>query len=131
MKPSLLDTSVAISLRDNDPAVLQRFSALTTLPQISVLSIVELHGGVANDPDPQQRRRRALERMIENFEVVDFGEAHALAYGRIVSALGFSRRAIIDRMIAAQAIERGVTLVTLNPRDFLQIPDLAVEDWSQ
>ena len=128
--PLLLDTSVAIALRDGHPHILDRVAELTTSPQLSVITVVELHGGVVRDQDPAQQRRRALDRMVQNFNVLAFGFDEAVAYGRIVAALGFSRRGIIDRMIAAQALVARATVATLNARDFREIPDLQIEDWS-
>ena len=57
-------------------------------------------------------------------KAAEFGKAEAVAYGQIVAQIGYSRRKVIDRMIAAQAIVIGATLVTLNPDDFSDIPDL-------
>ena len=45
-------------------------------------------------------------------------------------AKGFSRRLVVDRMIAATALANDLSLATLNPRDFRDIPGLKIEDWS-
>jgi predicted nucleic acid-binding protein len=103
---------------------------LPHLPSLSVISVVELEGGVAVAREGEQVRRRALDRLYTSLEIIAFGEAEAVAYARIVATIGFSRRLIIDRMIAAQAIVAGVTLATLNPRDFRDVPGLTIEDWS-
>lgn len=75
-------------------------------------------------------RRRALDDLYRSVDILPFGPREAGAYRDIVGQLGFSRRNTFDRMIAAQAIVAKATLVTLNPRDFRDVPDLTVEDWS-
>ena len=42
---------------------------------------------------------------------------------------GYSRRKLLDRMIAAQALVHRATLVTLNEDDFRDIPGLHLESW--
>jgi len=126
----LLDTSVAIALRDGDPAILARSERLEPVPLVSIVTMVELEGGVARAEIGRDQRRAALDAMYESLDILTFGLDEASAYGRIVSVLGFSRGKVIDRMIAAQAVIADATLATLNARDFRGIPDLRVDDWS-
>lgn len=63
---------------------------------------------------------------FEAVPVLPFDRKAALCYGE----LPFIRHRF-DRLIAAQALALDVTLVTANPRDFRDIPDLCVEDWTQ
>ena len=126
----LLDTSVANPLRDVDAAVAIRIAALDPLPILSVLTIVELEGGIVSAKIGSPQRRGAVDAMLSLMTVLPFGSREAAIYGQIAAALGYSRRLIIDRMIAAQAIAIDATLVTLNPRDVRAIPNLSIEDWS-
>lgn len=98
---------------------------------LSVVTRVELEGGVYKDVRQASLRRARLDRILGDFQELPFGSEEALAYAAIVMACGFSRTRILDRMIAATAIVAGATLITLNPRDFADVPGLALEDWTR
>jgi predicted nucleic acid-binding protein len=91
------------------------------------VSLVELEAGLFG-PEADLRRER-LATLLETIPVIDFTEDEAVAYGRILTDTGFSRRKVLDRMIAAQAIVAGATLVTLNGPDFRDIPGLSLLEW--
>lgn len=126
----MLDTSVAIPLRDGHEQLSTRIGRAHRLV-ISSMTLAELEGGVYRDPTQLDRKRERLEQMLKGVEVLSFDEEAARIYGTIVQQLGFSRPRIIDRMIAAQAIQSGATFVTLNGRDFRGIAGLDLEDWAQ
>lgn len=127
----ILDTSVAILLRDGDEAVLERVSRLPTIPFISILTRVELEGGVHRDPKLAPVLGPRLALLLQQVTQLPFKEEQAAVYGLVVARTGYSRPRVIDRMIAAQAIVAGAVLATLNPRDFRDIPDLEIENWSR
>jgi predicted nucleic acid-binding protein len=52
-----------------------------------------------------------------------------LPFGAILESAGYSRRKLLDRMIAAQAIVHRSTLITLSREDFSDIPGLALLEW--
>jgi predicted nucleic acid-binding protein len=62
---------------------------------------------------------------------VPFDEPAADAYRAIVEAAGYSRRKLLDRMIAATAIVHRAVLVTRNADDFQDIPGLRLEAWQR
>ena len=74
-------------------------------------------------------RRNRVEAMVHQMDVLPFEEPCVSVYGTIVEKAGFSRRKIIDRMIAATALVHGLTLVTLNGDDFADVPELDLEVW--
>lgn len=125
----LLDTSVAIAVRDADARYRSRIDGLGADVSISVISRVELEGGVHREPENVSARRARLDLFLSNVDVWAFDDLSAEAYRAILEACGFSRRKILDRMIAAQAIVYGATLVTLNPADFADIPGLKLLAW--
>jgi predicted nucleic acid-binding protein len=126
----LLDTNVAIHLRDGDPAIERRLADRPGTSMLSVITRVELENGVYKDAAMTAILRPRLDRLLVAFEELSFGGPEAAAYAAIVELCGFSRTRILDRMIAATAIVANAVLVTLNPRDFRDISGLEVEDWS-
>jgi tRNA(fMet)-specific endonuclease VapC len=126
----LLDTCIAINLRDNRGNTVANVTALPMRPAISAISKVELEGGVYANPELTDARRRALDALLRRLPVLDFTSAMAAAYGQIVAESGFSRRKALDRMIAATALANDFTLITSNGEDFADIKDLKLEIWS-
>ena len=125
----LLDTNVAIHLRDGDEAVTAKVAALEGAILLSVITRVELEGGVYRDPAQAGIRRPRLDAMLVTLPVLAFDETAADAYRQIVEAVGYSRRKLLDRMIAAQALVHRATLVTLNAGDFRDVPGLDLLPW--
>lgn len=111
------------------PKALERARAADAL-FLSVISHLELEAGVYRDPQLASLFRVRLDSLLTQLEELDFTDREVGVYSSIVAAKGFSRRLMVDRMIAATAISHGLTLATLNPRDFRDIPGLRIEDWS-
>ncbi|MBL8537960.1 MAG: PIN domain-containing protein [Hyphomonadaceae bacterium] len=127
--PFILDTNIAIHLRDGDVRVTREVGALRDAVMISVITRVELEGGVYREPAHAAVRRSRLDVMLAALPCLAFDEAAAQRYGAIVAHSGYSRRNLLDRMIAAQALLHGATLITLNEADFADIPELRVISW--
>jgi tRNA(fMet)-specific endonuclease VapC len=125
----LLDTNVAIHLRDGDEIVTSQVAALEGAILLSVISRVELEGGVYRDPAQASIRRPRLDAMLAALPVLTFDDTDADAYRQIVEVVGYSRRKLLDRMIAAQALVHRATLVTLNAGDFRDVPGLELLSW--
>jgi len=125
----LLDTNVAIHLRDGDEIVTSQVAALEGAILLSVISRVELEGGVYRDPAQASIRRPRLDAMLAALPVLTFDDTDADAYRQIVEVVGYSRRKLLDRMIAAQALVHRATLVTLNASDFRDVPGLELLSW--
>lgn len=125
----LVDTNIAIELRDGNPAISEEIATLGSRPALSLLTLVELEGGVYSRPEIMRTRRIALDALLRRFDIAPFDTRVVEAYGRVVAACGFSRRLILDRLIAATAIVNDLTLITINGADFRDIPDLRLEVW--
>jgi len=126
----LFDTNVLISIRDDDRVLLGRYAEIVDRPAMSVVSKVELDNGIFRDPTESHARALALDVLLEDIDVLPFGTSESEIYRKIVATTGYSRARTLDRMIAATALGIGATLVTANVRDFRDIPELQIEDWS-
>jgi predicted nucleic acid-binding protein len=125
----LLDTNVVIHLRDGDRAVLDHVAALDGAVLMSIITRVELEGGVYRDPAHAAIRRARLDVILGAIPTLAFDPPAADAYAAIVAQAGYSRRKLLDRMIAAQALVHRATLVTRNADDFADIAGLTVLAW--
>jgi predicted nucleic acid-binding protein len=125
----LIDTNVAIGLANGDSDIGDRVSALARAPFLSVISRVELESGVYADPDEAEVHRGRVDAILSIVEELIFTSREVAAYAQIVRACGFSRRLVIDRMIAATAMTHDLTLITRNGADFRPIPGLKLEIW--
>ncbi len=125
----MLDTSVAIDLRDGAPEVTNRVQKLKGPVVLSIITRIELEGGVHRIPAETGVRRERLDTLLSVLSTVPFDDQAADIYRTIIETCGFSRRKMADRMIAAQALIEDATLVTLNPDDFRDIPDLKLLAW--
>ena len=117
-------------LRDADTLADRKLVDLASRPALSIITRVELEGGLTAEPELASRRRATLDRMLTFFPVLDFDESCADAYRRIVEQAGYSRRKVMDRLIAATALANGLDVVTANARDFVDIPDLTLKVWA-
>lgn len=98
---------------------------------VSAISLGELRFGVESCIDPERRALRdAFLRQLESRPVLDVSRHTAAAFGILAAAVRQTGRSprprYNDLWIAAQAIEHGYAVLTLNPRDFSGLPGLRV-----
>jgi tRNA(fMet)-specific endonuclease VapC len=125
----LLDTDAAINLRDGEPTITAKVAALGSAVLMSIVTRVELEGGVYRDPLHAAVRRARLTAMLAAIPTIAFDDASAAEYGAIVANAGSSRRKLLDRMIAAQALVHRASLITRNAGDYADIPNLSLIVW--
>lgn len=126
---TLLDTDVLIHLRDGNKWVEEQLETVTAPFFVSAISRVELENGVVQVPD--EKRRNSLDYILNYVATVNFGFAEIEAYRGIVQTCGYSRRKTADRMTAATALAHDLTLVTLNGRDYRDVPGLKLIAWNR
>jgi toxin FitB len=114
----VLDTCAYIDLAKISPA------DLPDVPEITAITLAELHQGVAMARNVVARTARAeiLGAAVADFEPIPFDGLASARYGTLV-ALALSagrdpRPRKLDLMIAAIASSRGLPLYTRNPADF-------------
>lgn len=125
----LIDTNIAVHLRDGEPMVLDRLGQLSRSVSLSAISRAELENGVYRDPVESAARRVRLDFILSRLSVVAFDDAAAGVFSRVVQRVGVSRPRTIDRMIAATAMLHDMTFITMNGRDFRDIPGLKLDAW--
>lgn len=114
----MLDTCVYIDLALLNPA------DLPAVPELTAITLAELHQGVsmARDPVSRAARLEVLGAAMADFEPLPFDAAAAARYGTLVTltlAAGRQPRPRrIDLMIAAVASAHGLPLYTRNLGDF-------------
>ena len=125
----LIDTNIAIYLRDGHDGIAARLMTLSQRPALSLMTWIEMEGGVHAHPRFAAYRRAALDALVSAIDILPLDPPVVVAYGSIIAARGFSRPRILDRLIAATAIVHGLTLVTINGDDFRDIPGLSLDIW--
>jgi predicted nucleic acid-binding protein len=95
----------------------------------STISLGELNFGVQSCTDPTDRAMRAAYlRQLESRPALGVTKHTAAAFGVLAAAVKLAGRSprprYNDLWIAAQAIENGYVLLTLNANDFADLPAL-------
>lgn len=130
-----LDTNVVIGfLNGNPPALVGRLTDElmqgSTLA-LSVVSLFELHYGVAKSSRRAENRDRLVLFRQLPIAVLAFDEQDAEEAGKVRASLTAAGSPIgpYDVLIAAQARRRNATLATANVREFSRVDGLSVVDW--
>ena len=128
----LLDTNTCIYIIKRSPEqVMLRFKRLRVGDVgVSAITVCELQFGVSNSSQPE-KNQRALTEFLGPLEILDFPAAASVVYGDIRTRLQRAGTPIgsYDLLLAAHALQRELTLVTNNVREFLRVPDLRTENW--
>jgi len=130
----LLDTDTCIYLiNGRPPSVIQAVTRLEpNQVKLSAVSLAELEYG-ASKSRSREKNRNALLRFAAAFDIVPFDDRDAEVYGLIRA--GLERRGQLigpyDLQIAAQAVTRGLVLVTNNVEEYRRVPDLRIQNWTR
>ncbi len=132
----LLDTNAVVALLRNKPlAVRDRYrEALASGEPLALSSVVlfELWYGVAKSSQVQENSERLRVLLSGDFDLLDFDDEDARTAGRVRAALEKDGQPIgaYDLLIAAQAVRRGLTVVTANTSEFSRVAGLSWQDWT-
>ncbi|MDT8342200.1 MAG: PIN domain-containing protein [Longimicrobiales bacterium] len=134
----LIDTSVLVA-HERGRLELDRLAAKVVRERadepfyISVITVSELLHGArrAGDRVRQARRTAFVEGVIEAFPALPIDLPTARTHADLAADLAAGGRPVgtHDLWIAASALVRGLSLATLNVREFRRVPGLRVEVW--
>lgn len=127
----MLDTNTVSHLLKKHPAVARRVVAvpITTLC-ISAITQGELLFGLAKRPDATALHE-AVRELLRRLDVLPWDAATAEVCGPARAAAQREGKVLapMDLLIGSHALSINAVLVT-NDRAFAQLPDLAIEDWT-
>ena len=130
-----IDANNAIALLRGGRPDLEDRLAVLFVQQVTIglptIVLAELQYGVHRARD-QVRAQRTLDGFLRApFEIMPFTADDAARAGELRASLAAKGQTIgpFDTLIAAQALERNMILVTNNIREFSRVPGLKLEDW--
>ena len=127
----LLDTNILSDLVRNPQGKIARKIAKVGEAMVctSIIVACELRYGAAKKGSP--RLNEQLEAILTPLEIVPLEPDADRHYGHIRATLERSGQIIgpNDLLIAAQALDGGLTLVTDNVGEFKRVPGLRVQNW--
>ena len=128
----LLDTNSCIFIKNKKPEhVLEKLrSVIKERVYISSITVAELQYGVYNS-SYIEKNRISLAEFLAPFDVLDFDNSDAEKYGIIRADLSKAGKLIgpYDMLIAAQALDKDLILVTNNINEFKRVKGLKLADW--
>ncbi|WP_442755322.1 PIN domain-containing protein [Methylocystis sp. JAN1] len=124
----LLDATTVFAVASGEMATLAKLSRLS-VGDVAISAIVysELLSAMASGKGARLIENIAL--LGQNIDILPFDRKAAETFGEMLRRVEPKRRRMLDRMVAAQAIAEGRTLVTLAPQDFADLPGLVLENW--
>ena len=128
----LLDTNTCIYMLAGQARVKACFARCQPgAVAISAVTLAELQVGVATarDAELSQERARAISSHLREIPVLPFDAAAANCCARL-GPTARQRERENDKLIAAHAISRDLTLVTNDLRHFHRYPGLRLENWA-
>ena len=138
----ILDTDHASLFLAGDRVVIDRVTQQIPQVVITIITVQELFNGWAgriNDPAESHNLVSIYAKLwqttefLKTLEILTFNEAANNCYERLLlqhKSLA-KKRLEKDVRIAAIAIAVGGTVITRNYKDFSQIPNLKIEDWTK
>jgi tRNA(fMet)-specific endonuclease VapC len=141
MTSFILDTDhVSLWLQGN-PRICAKTMELSSEIAVTIITVQELFNGwvvqinnpiQANNLIELYTRFWATVELLRTVQVLNFGVAADAQYQKLLRENSPLRKNRIqkDVRIAAIALSVNATVVTRNQRDFSQIPNLVIEDWT-
>lgn len=130
----LLDTNICIYIINKKPSkVVEKFKKFKLEDiGISSVSVAELTYGIYKSKYYEDNKK-ALAHFLSPFEVVSFDLEAANVFGKIRTIMEKKGNPIgpMDFLIASIALNRQLTLITNNVREFSKVPGLKTINWAE
>jgi tRNA(fMet)-specific endonuclease VapC len=129
----LIDTDTCIyALKQQERVIKRLLSTAREDVAVSVITEAELRTGAAKSSSPS-KTLALVENFLAPITRVEFTSEDAVAYASTRSKLERAGTPIgpLDTLIAAQAVARGLVLVSNNEREFRRVAGLKIENWSK
>jgi tRNA(fMet)-specific endonuclease VapC len=126
----LLDTDICSAHLKHSSAVTGKFLQYSGRLHISTVTAGELYTWALRAKAPRKRLQSLLD-FFADVAILDLTEPIARRFGEVRAALldAGTPAPDLDLLIAATALSHGLTLVTHNVQDFVNVSGLVIEDW--
>jgi len=128
----LLDTNAVIDYLRGHEVLRSRVAGTNGIVTSSVVAAELYVGYHATLHSKSSAAKAEVAKVFKNHRALDFDAADGKETGRLIVQFGLIKERAIyrDVMIAAQAKQRGLIVVTNNTGDFFRIVGLSVENWT-
>jgi tRNA(fMet)-specific endonuclease VapC len=138
----ILDTDHVSLLLSGNQIVRDRVRPVSRDVALTIVTVQEIFNGwvnLINNPTQAEDLPELYTRLwvalnyFREVQVINFDDAVNECHQRLLreNKTLNKKRLQKDMRIAAIALSLGATLVTRNYRDFIQVPGLSIEDWTQ
>ena len=126
----LVDTDICSYYLRGKTSLFTRFTQHSGRLHMSVITLGELYTWALRGKAPPGHLQGLL-ALVSDLILHDVNHEVARKFGEMRAQLLDQGRSIAtaDLLIAATALVQGLTMVTHNTRDFVDIPELRVADW--
>lgn len=126
----LLDTDTCSAHLRQKGQLASRFLQYTGRLHVSTVTVGELYTWALRANAPPHRLQFLMD-FLSDMIVLDVTEVVGRKFGELRAALFDAGKPApeMDLLIAATAIVHGLTLVTHNVKDFVNVPGLTIQDW--
>ena len=126
----LLDTDICSAHLKEKGSLTHKFLQHLGNLHISAITAGELFTWACRAKAPPERLRGLLD-FLGDVNVLHVNEAVARKFGEMRAALLDVGKTVpqMDLLIASTALTEGLTLVTHNVSDYVNVPDLRLDDW--
>ncbi len=128
----LLDTCVISDfVKGNNQVMAQLKSTPPDSIAISSVTVMEIEYGLRINPGRAKKIKPIIDQLLSNITIISYDNSDAIASAQIRSQLKKQGTPIgpYDLMIGGCALNRNLTMVTSNTKEFNRITGLTLTDW--